>query len=30
VIPERLTECGSVMLADALEVLVKQLQQISR
>jgi iron complex transport system substrate-binding protein len=30
VIPERLTECGSVMLADALDVLVKQLQQISR
>jgi iron complex transport system substrate-binding protein len=30
VIPERLTECGSVMLADALDALVKQLQGVSR
>jgi iron complex transport system substrate-binding protein len=30
VIPERLTECGSVMLADALDVLVKELERVSR
>ena len=28
VIPERLTECGGVMLADALDVLVKELQRV--
>lgn len=30
VIPEALTECGSVRLADALEVLVQQLKRVSR
>jgi iron complex transport system substrate-binding protein len=30
VIPERLTECGSVMLADALDVLVAELQRVQR
>jgi iron complex transport system substrate-binding protein len=30
VIPEALTECGSMMLVDALDVLVRQLQRISR
>jgi iron complex transport system substrate-binding protein len=30
VIPERLTECGSVMLADALDVLVAELQRLQR
>ena len=30
VIPERLTECGGVMLAEALDVLVKELQRVGR
>jgi iron complex transport system substrate-binding protein len=30
VIPERLTECGGVMLADALDVLVKELGRVGR
>lgn len=30
VIPERLTVCGGVMLADALDVLVKELQRVER
>lgn len=30
VIPERLTVCGGVMLADALDVLVKELKRVSR
>jgi iron complex transport system substrate-binding protein len=30
VIPERLTVCGGVMLADALDLLVKELQRVSR
>ena len=30
VIPERLTECGSVLLADALDVLVKELRRVER
>jgi iron complex transport system substrate-binding protein len=30
VIPDRLTVCGGVMLADALDVLVKELQRVSR
>jgi iron complex transport system substrate-binding protein len=30
VIPERLTVCGGVMLADALDVLVKELQRVAR
>jgi iron complex transport system substrate-binding protein len=30
VIPEALTECGSVMLADALDALVQQLKRVSR
>jgi len=30
VIPDRLTECGSVMLADALDVLVKELRRVER
>jgi iron complex transport system substrate-binding protein len=30
VIPERLTECGGVMLADALDVLVKELKRVER
>src|SRR5437879_1547289 len=30
VIPERLTECGSVMLADALDVLVAELARVER
>jgi iron complex transport system substrate-binding protein len=30
VIPERLTECGGVMLAEALDVLVKELQRVER
>jgi iron complex transport system substrate-binding protein len=30
VIPERLTECGGVMLADALDVLVSELKRVSR
>ena len=30
VIPERLTECGGVMLADALDVLVKELERVGR
>jgi iron complex transport system substrate-binding protein len=30
VIPERLTVCGGVMLADALEVLVRELQRVAR
>ena len=30
VIPERLTECGGVLLAQALDVLVKQLQRVER
>jgi iron complex transport system substrate-binding protein len=30
VIPERLTECGGVMLADALDVLVKELKRVGR
>jgi iron complex transport system substrate-binding protein len=30
VIPERLTMCGGVMLADALDVLVKELQRVER
>jgi iron complex transport system substrate-binding protein len=30
VIPERLTECGGVMLADALDVLVKELRRVER
>lgn len=30
VVPERLTTCGGVMLADALDVLVKELQRVER
>ena len=30
VIPDRLTECGSVLLADALDVLVKELRRVER
>lgn len=30
VIPERLTECGGVMLAEALDVLVKELQRVGK
>ena len=30
VIPERLTECGGVTIADALDVLVKELQRVER
>jgi iron complex transport system substrate-binding protein len=30
VIPERLTECGGVMLAEALDVLVKELERVGR
>jgi iron complex transport system substrate-binding protein len=30
VIPERLTECGGVMLADALDVLVKELKRVGK
>jgi iron complex transport system substrate-binding protein len=30
VIPERLTECGGVMLAEALDVLVKELKRVER
>jgi iron complex transport system substrate-binding protein len=30
VIPERLTECGGVMLAQALDVLVKELKRVER
>ena len=30
VIPERLTECGGVMLAQALDVLVKELERVER
>jgi iron complex transport system substrate-binding protein len=30
VIPERLTECGSALLADALDVLVKELRRVER
>ena len=30
VIPERLTVCGGVMLADALDVLVKELKRVER
>jgi iron complex transport system substrate-binding protein len=30
VIPERLTECGGVMLAEALDVLVKELERVER
>ena len=30
VIPDRLTECGSVMLADALDMLVKELRRVER
>jgi iron complex transport system substrate-binding protein len=30
VIPERLTECGGVMLAEALDVLVKELQRVEK
>jgi iron complex transport system substrate-binding protein len=30
VVPERLTVCGGVMLADALDVLVKELQRVAR
>jgi iron complex transport system substrate-binding protein len=30
VIPEQLTVCGGVMLADALDVLVKELKRVER
>ena len=30
VIPERLTECGGVMLAEALDVLVKELARVGK
>jgi iron complex transport system substrate-binding protein len=30
VLPERLTVCGGVMLADALDVLTKELQRVAR
>ena len=30
VIPERLTECGGVMLAEALDVLVKELKRVEK
>jgi iron complex transport system substrate-binding protein len=30
VIPERLTVCGGVMLADTLDVLVRELQRVTR